>query len=64
MLARGRPDLDRWTLAGLAACLLHIYHHAVEFVEVMDIREVFSFAFVLQMRFGMRGRDDWEVSTQ
>jgi hypothetical protein len=64
MLAGHASDLDRWTLSGLTAFLLHIHHHAVEEVEIIDIHEVFSLAFALEMRFCMRSGDDRQISAE
>jgi hypothetical protein len=64
MLAGYPGDLDRWALSGLTASLLHIHHHAIEEVEIIDIHEVFSLAFALEMRFRMWSGDDWEISTE
>jgi hypothetical protein len=64
MLAGHASDFDRWTLSGLTAFLLHIHNHTVEEVEIIDIHEVFSLAFALEMRFRMRSGDDRQVSAE
>lgn len=64
MLSRHPGDLDGWPLLGVTCLLLHVHHHAVVEVKIIDVGEILSFTFTLKMGFGMGRGDDGKVSTE